>query len=70
MAEGGGNEDTINLNGFYSHRGEDWIKHRDKGFIMILDPSAEELPLLLEMPEKQQPEEDDGDVILAEKAWP
>lgn len=70
MAERGRNEDTINLNCFYSHRGEGWVNHRDKGFIMRLDPSAEELPLLLEMPEKQQPEEGDDDVILAEKAWP
>lgn len=37
---------------------------------MIFDSLDEELPLVLEMPEKQQPEEADGDVTLAEKAWP
>lgn len=36
---------------------------------MVSDFSHAELPLVLEMPEKQ-PEEGDGDVTLAEKAWP
>nr|XP_005487473.1 E3 ubiquitin-protein ligase RNF216 isoform X2 [Zonotrichia albicollis] len=54
MAERGGNEEVINLNSFSNHRGK--------------DSSDEDLPLLLEMPEKQQTEEDDDDdiVILAE----
>ncbi|XP_071427331.1 E3 ubiquitin-protein ligase RNF216 [Pithys albifrons albifrons] len=68
MAERGGNEEVINLNSFRSHRGKDWINRRDEGLITISDSSDEELPLLLEMPEKQQPEEEDDDdvVILAE----
>ncbi|XP_027569010.2 E3 ubiquitin-protein ligase RNF216 [Pipra filicauda] len=68
MAERGGNEEVINLNSFRSHRGKDWIDRRDEGLITISDSSDEELPLLLETPEKQQPEEDDDDdvFILAE----
>ncbi|KAJ7403999.1 E3 ubiquitin-protein ligase RNF216 [Willisornis vidua] len=48
--------------------GADWINRRDEGLITISDSSDEELPLLLEMPEKQQPEEEEEDdvVILAE----
>lgn len=68
MAERGGNEGVIKVNSFCSHRGKDWLNHRDTGF--ITDSLDEELPLLLEMPENQQPEEGDGDVILAENAWP
>ncbi|KAM7038615.1 E3 ubiquitin-protein ligase RNF216 isoform 1-T4 [Acridotheres tristis] len=68
MAERGGNEEVINLNSFSNHRGRDWINHRDESLITISDSSDEELPLLLEIPEKQQTEEDDDDdiVILAE----
>uniref|UniRef100_A0A8C5IR46 E3 ubiquitin-protein ligase RNF216 n=1 Tax=Junco hyemalis TaxID=40217 RepID=A0A8C5IR46_JUNHY len=68
MAERGGNEEVINLNSFSNHRGKDWINHRDENLITISDSSDEDLPLLLEMPEKQQTEEDDDDdiVILAE----
>ncbi|KAF2980912.1 hypothetical protein EK904_014703, partial [Melospiza melodia maxima] len=68
MAERGGNEEVINLNSFSNHRGKDWINHRDESLITISDSSDEDLPLLLEMPEKQQTEEDDDDdiVILAE----
>ncbi|XP_041893028.1 E3 ubiquitin-protein ligase RNF216 [Corvus kubaryi] len=64
MAERGGNEEVINLNSFSNHRGKDWINHRDESLIMISDSSDEELPLLLEMPEKQQTEEDDDDVVI------
>lgn len=70
MADRGGNEGVIKVNSFCSHRGKDWLNHRDTGFITIPDSSDEELPLLLKMPENQQPEEGDGDVILAENAWP
>ncbi|XP_068063260.1 E3 ubiquitin-protein ligase RNF216 [Anomalospiza imberbis] len=68
MAERGGNEEVINLNSFSNHRGKDWINHRDESLITISDSSDEDMPLLLEMPEKQQTEEDDDDdiVILAE----
>ncbi|XP_056359391.1 E3 ubiquitin-protein ligase RNF216 [Oenanthe melanoleuca] len=68
MAERGGNEEVINLNSFSNHRGKDWVNHRDESLITISDSSDEELPLLLELPEKQQAEEDDDDdiVILAE----
>lgn len=59
-------EPTANLN--FTHCSADWINHRDESLITISDSSDEDLPLLLEMPEKQQTEEDDDDdiVILAE----
>ncbi|KAM9372566.1 E3 ubiquitin-protein ligase RNF216 [Phaethornis superciliosus] len=68
MAERGGNEEVINLNSFRSHRGKDWINHRDEGLITISDSSDEELPLVRETPAEQQHEDDDDDdvVILAE----
>nr|XP_010303465.1 PREDICTED: E3 ubiquitin-protein ligase RNF216 [Balearica regulorum gibbericeps] len=63
MAERDGNEEVINLNSFRSHRGKDWINHRDEGLITISDSSDEELPLL-ETPTQQQREEDDDDVVI------
>ncbi|XP_032930246.1 E3 ubiquitin-protein ligase RNF216 [Catharus ustulatus] len=64
MAERGGNEEVINLNSFSNHRGKDWINHREESLITISDSSDEELPLLLELPEKQQTEEDDDDIVI------
>ncbi|XP_030085739.2 E3 ubiquitin-protein ligase RNF216 [Serinus canaria] len=64
MAERGGNEEVINLNSFSSHRGKDWINHRDESLITISDSSDEDLPVFLEMPEKQQTEEDDDDIVI------
>lgn len=60
-------EPTANFN--FTYCSADWINHRDESLIMISDSSDEELPLLLEIPEKRQTEEDDDDddvVILAE----
>lgn len=60
-------EPTANFN--FTYCSADWINHRDESLITISDSSDEDLPLLLEMPEKQQAEEDDDDddiVILAE----
>lgn len=56
---------TANFN--FTYCSADWINHRDESLITISDSSDEDLPLLLEMPEKQQAEEDDDDdiVILA-----
>lgn len=60
-------EPAANFN--FTYCAADWINHRDESLITISDSSDEDLPLLLEMPEKQQTEEDDDDddiVILAE----
>lgn len=59
-------EPTANFN--FTYCSADWINHRDESLITISDSSDEELPLLLEMPEKQQTEEDDDEdvVILVE----
>ncbi|XP_028563107.2 E3 ubiquitin-protein ligase RNF216 [Podarcis muralis] len=68
MAEGGGNEEVIDLNSFRSHRGKDRINHRDEGLITISDSSDEELPVMLDIPVRRQweDEEDDDVVILME----
>lgn len=55
-------EPTANFN--FTHCSADWINHRDESLITISDSSDEELPLLLELPEKQQTEEDDDDIVI------
>ncbi|XP_061455457.1 E3 ubiquitin-protein ligase RNF216 isoform X1 [Rhineura floridana] len=67
MAEGGGNEEVIDLNSFRSHRGKDRINHRDEGLITISDSSDEELPVMLDIPVRRQWEnEEDDDVVILE----
>ncbi|XP_061455459.1 E3 ubiquitin-protein ligase RNF216 isoform X2 [Rhineura floridana] len=69
MAEGGGNEEVIDLNSFRSHRGKDRINHRDEGLITISDSSDEELPVMLDIPVRRQWEnEEDDDVVILEEA--
>uniref|UniRef100_A0A8C5UFQ2 Uncharacterized protein n=1 Tax=Malurus cyaneus samueli TaxID=2593467 RepID=A0A8C5UFQ2_9PASS len=57
-------EKRLNSNLNFTYHSADWINHRDESLITISDSSDEELPLLLEMPEKQQTEEDDDDVVI------
>uniref|UniRef100_A0A8D2HI10 Ring finger protein 216 n=1 Tax=Urocitellus parryii TaxID=9999 RepID=A0A8D2HI10_UROPR len=71
MAEGNNNEEVIHLNNFHCHRRQDWINLRD-GPITISDSSDEEgIPMLVTPVPQQQEEEDlDDDVILTETNKP
>ncbi|KAJ6659697.1 hypothetical protein lerEdw1_018410 [Lerista edwardsae] len=64
MAEGGGNEEVIDLNSFRTHRGKDRLNHRDEGLITISDSSDEELPEMLDVPVRRQYEDEDEDVVI------